>query len=224
MRTNYEFQRRIDACAVIFYSDKPEKVARLAEKYGDKLDICARKYILGSLKAAVRRGSARTIEDALEQFEVAQVGDRLASVRNDDPLGREVVRINAINDTKGGKGASHRRSMGRVLGTIYVEYDEAIAATEPYYVMQREAYDTVVLEAEDAIERYIAEYVTRLSRTARASIHAIVSASYSVDAIMAARDVESAKLKASAKYLHHNFPKADVLTCREYVEVLRKYA
>ena len=114
--------------------------------------------------------------------------------------------------------------MGRVIGELYVEYDAALAASEPYYTIEREDYDTLVLQAEDAIARYIAEYVTHVSRTARASIHAIVRSAYSIDAIMAAKDSESAKLRASAKYLHHNFPKADAINTRDFIEILRKYA
>jgi hypothetical protein len=70
------FMARVDACAYIFMADRPEKIAAIAESRGVSDLEAGRIYTIGALKAAKRRGTARTYREALERLEAEQVGDR----------------------------------------------------------------------------------------------------------------------------------------------------
>ena len=219
-----EWNARIGACAVLFRDQKAEKCAQIAEDCEVSDDEAARMYVVGSLKNAVRNGTARSLGEALDRYESEQIGDRAVSVHGESPIAREVRRINAYNDAKGGKTASHKRNMGKVLGSLYVEWDASEADSAVDVVIEREGRDAYALHIEDEMTRYFEDYVSRLSMTAKASIRQLVHSSLSVDAIMAGKDSESSRLKERAKYLHHNFPAAEAITSRELLGMLRKYA
>lgn len=221
--TNRGLSARLGACAVLFRAEKPEKVARIAESRGCDEETASRMYVMGALKASVRRGTSKTLEEALERFEEAQVGDRSVSVHGEASINKEVRRINAINETSGGHGASHARNMGKVLGTIYVEWDGAVEASAPEVVIECAEREAVAVQVDTTITAYLSEYVTRLSHTARKAVHDIVCSHYGIDSIMGAKDSDSAKLKERAKYLHHNFPHNEAVTTRELVQLLRQY-
>jgi len=208
-----EWDARVGACAAILRAEKAAKVIKIAQERAVSEDDAARMYVVGACKASVRRGTTRTIVDALERYEAEQVGDRAVSVHGEASINREVRRINRINDTQGGKGESHKRNMGKVLGTLYVEIEGAIQSSAI-------GIETLVSAAIDA---YIRDYVTRLSKTARASIRDMVHSAYSVDAIMSAKTPQTTKMAKAAKYLHHNFPMADRVTTRELVYLLREH-
>jgi hypothetical protein len=249
---NGVFMSRVEACAWIEKSNRPAKIldisenatfrARLEaireeratgnivhaiEKIGVKvsIDVASKMYVLGALKASVRRGSALTIAKALEQYEDNQIGDRQTSVKGESPLLREVRRIDAINEVRGTSGTKHVRSMGKVLGTLYVEYDASQEASAIDVTIEREGFEEEVLHMDSTIAAYIAEYVTRLSDTARASIHAIVASAHSVDDIVAGASVKAdkaiRKLNNTAQYLNISF--AHGLSTREYIDMMRKY-
>jgi hypothetical protein len=234
------FEARIGACAAILRDEKPAKVAQIAEARDVSQDIAARMYVIGALKADVRRGVSRNIAEALERFEGAQVGDRSVSVRGEDSTARDVRRITAYNNRPDAigdgialvddakpiedTGRRHRRSMGKVLGMMYVEIEGTELRTTPEVILEREGYDAIAVHMEDEIGAYIDEYVTRLSVTARASIRQIVESAYSDDSIMKGKDSESSKLRERVKYLHHNFPHKEAITSRELLGILRQYA
>ena len=203
-----EWNARIGACAVLLRADKSVKVAQIAENRSIPEDEAARMYVVGALKASVRRGTANSLGEALERFESDQVGDRSVSVHGEPSIAREVRRINIANETRGGKATTHRRNMGKVLGTLYVEWDAQIAESSVDVVLELEGREAVALHAESVITAYIEDYISRLSTTARASIRDIVKSAYSVDAIMSGKDEGAYKLRERAKFLHRNFPKA----------------
>lgn len=219
-----KFSARIGACAALFRAEKTVKVRQIAEAEGISEDEAARRYVVGALKAAVRRGSARNLIEALERYEAEQVGDRAVSIKTEGSLEREVRRINVINETRGSANRSHRRNMGKVLGELYVEYDARIADSALDVIVEREGRDEYVLDISGQIEAYLADYVTRLSRTAQGTIRALVRSAYSVDAIMSGKDGDAAKLKERAKYLHRNFPHNDAITTREMLTMFRNHA
>ena len=239
MNTNSVFSRRIDACAAIFSADRPEKVAKIAEDCGCSEHDAARRYVVGALKASVRRLQARNLSEALEQFEGEQVNDRSVSVQGESALARDVARINRENGreyTRIVNGArevirpekaaplSHKRNMGKVLGSLYVEYDASVEASAPDIVYETAERDVYALHIADAISAYINDYVSRLSKTARKTIRDLVASELSEAEIMKGRGEEAAKLRERVKYLHRNFPARDSVTARELVGMLRKYA
>ena len=229
------FQERVNACAIIMANDKPEKIVAIAEERNVDATTAARMYVLGALKASIRRGSAVNMADALERFEDSQIGDRSVSVHGEAPINREVRRIDHINrqwsieegiepthERKESKAARPRRNMGKCLGELYTAWDASIMAYNPETIAEDDARASV--EAKAAIARYIAEYVSRLSRTARATIRDVKATRYDVDAIMKGATPETAKMKERVKYLHHNFPARDSVTARELLSLLREYA
>lgn len=240
------FSTRIGACAALFRADHAAKVAQIAaynslilydrirklgypHEYAAIMgvvseDDAARMYVVGALKASIRRGTARDMADALGRYEDSQVGDRLVSVRGESSLCAEVRRINRLNGVKAGLGTTHRRNMGVVLGSLYVGYDEAVDATAPDVVVSRESYDAAAARIEDAVGAYIAEYVTRLSKTAKASIHKLVTSCCTLDEIARAQSGEAISMRNRLEYLHSNFPARDAITSRELGELLRRYA
>ena len=186
-RAKSRFSLRIAACARILCEEKSEKMEEIAEEREVSIETAGAIYVWGVLKSAVRRGTSRTISDALDRFESEQVGDRAVSVHGEAPINREVRRINKINDARGGKGTAHKRNMGKVLGTLYIECDMALEATRPEVVLESEEYNGRVVAMENEISAYIRDYVSRLSRTAKVSISQIVKSKLDAAAIMGAK-------------------------------------
>jgi hypothetical protein len=91
---------RVDACAYIAMSDKPEKInAIMADRGVDALEA-GRIYIIGALNASKRRGTAKNYAEAIEALEAEQVGyrgDPLTRTISADNTARTVSRINALN-------------------------------------------------------------------------------------------------------------------------------
>jgi hypothetical protein len=224
MGKNAVFMARVDGCAWILRTEKKAKMAQIMSVRNVDEATAARMYVLGALKAAVRRGSSATIADALDRFEEEQIGDRSVSVKAESSILAEVRRIDAANETRTAKGSAHRKNMGKVLGTIYVEWEASEESSAVDVTIEREGYEEAAVHIDSVISAYIDEYVTRLSDTAKGTIKHIVKSHYDTAAIMAGKDKETAKLRECAKYLHRNFPKASVVTTRELIDILRKYA
>jgi hypothetical protein len=224
-RAKSGFSLRIAACARILCDEKREKMEEIAENRGVSIETAGAIYVWGALKSTVRRGTSRTISDALDRFESEQIGDRAVSVHGEASINREVRRINKINDTRGGKGIAHKRNMGKVLGTLYIECDLALEATRPEVVLESEAYDGRVVAMENEISAYIRDYVSRLSRTAKASIRQIVASKLDSAAIMGAKvGSHEYALRNKAGYLFGNFPIRENITQADFIDILRKYA
>ena len=224
MAFTVEMRNRIEACALILADEKKAKIEAMAIESGATIQQASARYVVGILKASIRRGTAVNYEDALDRYEADQVGDRAVSVKGEASIVAEVRRINKINKVTGTAGATHKRNMAKVIGTIYVQWEAATEATAPEYRLVREAIEAEATRVDETIAAYLNEYVTRLSRTARASIRDIVHTHYGIDAIMAGKSPDTARMKERAKYIHRNFPKADDITTRELLGLLRKYA
>jgi hypothetical protein len=235
------FAERIGACALLWFDTSMAhkvKAEAIAEARDVSIEDACRIYVTGALKCSVRRGSARTIRDALEQLEYEQVSDRGLSVKGfANSVPRDVARLERMTGddyTRIVKGesmtvaleakpvaVSHSKNMGKVLGTLYVEYDAKAAASEPEYMLEYDGMEAAVIDIDSAIGAYIGDYVARLSVTARKAIRDIVASTLSIDELMRGKDN---KLLQRAKYLHSNFPKANDITTRELVVLLRQYA
>jgi hypothetical protein len=235
------FSERIGACALLWFDaalQHKAKAEAIAEARNVSIEDACRIYVTGALKCSVRRGSARSIADALEQLEYGQVSDRGLSVKGfTNSVAKDVKRLERMTGEDytrivNGKSVvvefeakptavAHSKNMGKVLGTLYVEYDAQAAASEPTYMLAYAGMEAAVLDIESEIGAYIADYVARLSITARKAIRDIVASTLSIDEIM--RGVDN-KLLQRMKYLHSNFPKADAISTRELVVILRQYA
>ena len=230
--------KRIEACAWIVASDKAEKIEAIAEATGNNTLDSAKMYIIGALKAGIRRGTYRTYSDALDALEREQIGDRGESIGGLSAIERDVRRINHINakpstqwdiELMGSKEVtekkSHKRNMAKVYGSLYVQWETKEKESTVDYVYENAERETAILHMDSTIRAYIHEYIGRLSPTAQKAVKAIVEARYSADAIATAKpDTEVYALRNKLNYLHKGFPKREAITAREFGELLQKYA
>ena len=237
MALSIETLRRIEACAIIVANDKQAKIEEMAEALECPKIDAAKRYVIGALKAGIRRGTYRTYRDALEAFEREQIGDRGESIGGLNELERTVRRINHINATPsteweralmGSKEVTekknHARNMAKVYGTLYVQWMEREEYSTVDYVYETAEHDAQVLKVDSVIGAYISEYIGRLSPTAQKAIRAIVESVYSTETIATAKEGEAMALRNKLNYLHRGFPKREALSAREFADVLRKYA
>lgn len=231
--------KRIEACAIIVAHDKAEKIADMAETLECDTMDAAKRYIIGALKAGIRRGTYRTYSDALDALEREQVGDRGESIGALNELERTVRRINHINakpstewerELLNGKEVTELkrrhdvRNMAKVYGSLYVQWIEREDAGTVEYIYETAEHDAEVLKIDSVISAYIREYIGRLSPTAQKAIRLIVESAYNSEAIATAKDGDGKALRNKAEYLHRGFPERKAVSVREFVEILRKYA
>lgn len=228
------FNERIGACAIIWASTHGEKADAIATERNVDTTTAARMYVTGALKASIRRGTARNYTEALAMFEDEQIGDRSVSVSSgSDALAREVRRINAANgrdytsivngraeyiDGKEGapkRATTARRNMGRVLGELYTQWDNTIAA---YRI------DEAPMDIGNEAALYMREYIGRLSDTMRATIRHICEDRRDAAEIMKGETKATAKMRDAVKYMHRNFPQRESVTSTELCELVKKYA
>ena len=233
MAFSKETMRRVEACAIIVAHDKSEKIEAIAESSDCTKYDAAIRYIIGSLKAGIRRGTYRTYSDALDALEREQIGDRGESIGGLNELERTVRRINHENAKPSTQWErelmsaqevtekkSHKRNMAKVYGALYVQWEEREERSAVDYIYEHDAYTV-----NETIRAYISEYIGRLSPTAQKAVKAIAEAQYSADAIATAKpDTEGYALRNKLNYLHRGFPKREAITAREFGELLQKYA
>lgn len=230
--------KRIEACAIIAAHDKAEKIADMVETLECDTMDAAKRYIIGALKAGIRRGTYRTYSDALDALEREQVGDRGESIGALSDIDRTVRRINHINakpstawerELLNGKEVTelkraHSRNMAKVYGSLYVQWIEREDAGTVEYIYETAEHDAEVLRIDSTIQAYMHEYIGRLSPTAQKAIRLIVESAYNSEAIAAAKDGDGKALRNKAEYLHRGFPERKAVSVREFVEILKKYA
>ena len=240
---------RIKACAYIAMEDRADKIEDIADALECEPIEAATGYVIGALKAGIRRGTYRNYMEALDAFEREQVGDRGDGIGQLNELARDVRRINHINATtptltgfardkldamaepeKQAPKKSHARNMAKVYGSLYVQWDEGEAKLDVDYVMRQNDYNRAVLEVSatgknKAIEAYIAEYIGRLSPTGQKTVREVCNTVLTVDEIMSAKHSDEAeRMRNKVKYLFNGFPRHDVMSAREYYEILKAYA
>lgn len=230
--------KRIEACAIIVAHDKAEKIADMAETLECDTMDAAKRYIIGALKAGIRRGTYRTYSDALDALEREQVGDRGESIGALNELERTVRRINHINakpstaweiELMDSKEVTEKkrhdiRNMAKVYGSLYVQWETKEKESTVDYAYENAERETAILRMDSTIRSYIHEYIGRLSPTACKAIRAIVESAYSADAIASAKDGDGYALRNKLNYLHRGFPKRDAISPREFAHILKRYA
>lgn len=230
--------KRIEACAIIVAHDKAEKIADMAETLECDTMDASKRYIIGALKAGIRRGTYRTYSDALDALEREQVGDRGESIGALNELERTVRRINHINakpstaweiELMDSKEVTEKkrhdiRNMAKVYGSLYVQWETKEKESTVDYAYENAERETAILRMDSTIRSYIHEYIGRLSPTACKAIRAIVESAYSADAIASAKDGDGYALRNKLNYLHRGFPKRDAISPREFAHILKRYA
>lgn len=230
--------KRIEACAWIAASEKQEKIEAIAEATGNTTLDASKMYIIGALKAGIRRGTYRTYSEALDALEREQIGDRGESIGGLSNIERDVRRINHINakpvmqweiELMGSKEVTEKkrhdvRNMAKVYGSLYVQWETQEAQSTVEYVYENAERDTAILNMDSTIRAYISEYIGRLSPTACKAIRAIVESAYSADDIARATDGDGYALRNKLNYLHRGFPKRDAVTPKEFAHILKRYA
>ena len=230
--------RRVEACARIAEADKAEKIQGIAASMDGDIHGAAVRYVLGALKAGIRRGTYRTYEDALDAFERAQVGDRGQVLAPMTELERAIRHINYVNaqptteweramtgNKKIEVKRSHSRNMAKVMGDLYVQWIEREEVNTVEYIAKQEEYNQAAQDTERHIKAYMAEYVGRLSPTAQKTVREIVASAYGIDEIMGGKGgLEAERLRAKVKYLYKGFPASDTLSIREFADIVKRYA
>jgi hypothetical protein len=229
---------RVEACAIIAQADKAEKIQGIAASMDGDIHGAAVRYVLGALKAGIRRGTYRTYQDALDAFERAQVGDRGQVLAPMTELERTVRHINYVNaqpttdwekaltgNKKIEVKRSHSRNMAKVMGELYVQWIEREEVNTVEYQVDQEEMSQAAQDTERHIRAYISEYVGRLSPTAQKTVHEIVTSAYCVEEIMGGKGgLEAERLRAKVKYLYKGFPASDSLSVREFADIMKRYA
>jgi hypothetical protein len=246
---------RVKACAVLFL-DSParEKIERFANEKGITVENAAIAYTLGALKAMKRRGTASSYAEALDTMEAEQVGDRgnkLTRTVSADNTARIIQKINKINAgskeepaylrsiDKGKTWTPHypiavdkagvsSRSMGKVLGTLYTEWESREIEADPVVVVYNEAINAEKAQIEQNMRLFFAEYASRLSVTAKARLYELaaskVKANYLLsnapryDTDKAIRSLSNVSFK-----LYESFPHRESITGTEFIELVRSY-
>jgi hypothetical protein len=265
---------RVDSCAYISMADRPEKITAIMEGRGVEALEAGRIYVIGALKAAIRRGTARNYREALDNFEAEQVGDRgnpLTRTISANNTARKIaeyshmnnkapMRINTVDvvrmawahmdnqpytayaqpqnwhiaDTQPeAEKRTHTPNMGKVLGTLYTEWEAREAESDPAYESKRQAIDTKYLTIEKNLTVFFTEYTGRLSKTVKmrlAELKAYLDSKHDVEQaigdLLSAKGYkapETSKLAVFIDHLHRNFTHKDAVTCRKFVSLLYKY-
>ena len=226
-----ETRLRVEACAWIIADEKAAKVAEIASAKGVTTIDAATMYVWGIIKADIRRGVYSKYDDALTALEYRQSGDTGNRLSVQSPISREVARINAINNKGTAKKPSHASKgvrMAKVIGELYVQWAEQEEMTAPDYIMHHNDYMAILGSGEEqyskAIRAYMDEYYTRLSVTARGAARLVAASGIPVADAMRAKEGKGLSIRNKIKYLYRGFPARDVMTAREFGELLVKYA
>jgi len=244
---------RVTACALLFLdSSRRGKIEAIAESRGIDPQDAAIMYTIGALKAAKRRGTAYSYAQALDALEAEQVGDRGCRITRSisaDNTAREVARINRINagnestpDYMIGnvnndmltlhypqmvdKATRSTRSMGKVLGTLYTAWESRETEEDPAQLMMDKELQNARDQVRQNLRLFFADYTARLSPTVQRRIKELCAANVSVGYITSRagrEDPATKKIAWFAANLFREFPHAESLTCKEFVELLREY-
>jgi len=264
---------RVRACAILFLdSARRARIAEIADGKGIEIGDAAIVYAIGALKAAKRRGTARTYREALDLLEAEQVGDRgsrIARSISADKTAREVARINRINagdsctidgvryvhdydiahreygyttegeytyrdvdsvahfaDAPGPDKPDTGRSVGKVLGTLYTDWEARERNFDPALVMLDRDMQDRYRQVERNLQLFFREYQSRLSKTSKARLIEIAESDIGPGYMASAAgysDPQAKRIAKAARYLYDNFPHKDGISCREFIRLVRKY-
>lgn len=228
-RLSKDIQQRIDACALVYMADKPEKIAAIKEYVDVSEFVAGRMYTIGAIKGSLRRGTARNWTEAVELVELEQTGESVRA-HYATPLQREVARIEQMNGEdytqikKGclpvhvGKGTderletkkTHLRDIARAHGKIKVEYEARVDAyTVEYDFMARNA---------DTMARAIVVSWSNGTKAQKKTVARILESDASAADISSGYGSELVSLRNA---IRHNL--TNKVVTADIVELVRKY-
>jgi hypothetical protein len=248
---------RVDACAMLFIADKPDKIKGIALLNECDELTAGRIYTIGALKAAKRRGTARNYLEAITQLENEQIGDRgdpITRTISAEKMALNIAHINRMNNSgttaiykqgfivdlngnaeqkeffmgnmEGNKPEEkterpHTVNMGKVLGTLYTEWEEREAETAPEFI-----HDTTAETIEKNTALYFADYTQRMSKTVKNRIAELQRYAGDSKALVSAKSREAPETSKLANFvvnLHRQFDHKDALTVSEFADLLKRY-
>jgi transcriptional/translational regulatory protein YebC/TACO1 len=124
------------------------------------------------------------------------------------------------------KPESTGRAIGKVLGTLYVQWEEKEAQSDPMAIYADKEKITIYNNVNANLTKFFADYKARLSKTSQNRLVDIANTTLSVDYLtsrIARNDPESSKLAWAAKYLHDKFPHKDAISCKEFIGHIKAY-
>jgi hypothetical protein len=115
------------------------------------------------------------------------------------------------------------RGMGKVLGTLYTQWESKQASIDPAKVFDYE-YRKDYKQVQANLMRFFTDYCNNLSKLSKTRLQELITSTVD-SAYLTSRqgrnDPQIAKLSQSVKWLHSNFPHKDSITCREYIDLIR---
>jgi hypothetical protein len=252
---------RVDACALIFIADKPDKIKGIALLNECDELAAGRIYTIGALKNAKRRGTARNYREAITQLENEQMGDRgdpITRTISEEKTALGIAHINRMNNSgttaiyrqgftvdpngnaeearffvgymEGKKPEEkterpHTVNMGKVLGTMYVRWEEKTAETTLDTLFNR-VTDAAGDCIQNDLQLYFADYTQRMSKTVKNRIAELQRYAGDIKALVSAKGRAAPETSRLAKFvsnLHQHFDHKDALTVSEFAGLLKRY-
>ena len=189
-------QARIEACALIDLDRNRDAISVIAEAEGIPVMDAARNYSRDCIK---RIAKGKSWAKALVVYEDMQVGYR-----------------------------THRIKSRKVIGELWAMWNDTAPSAEDDYLAIQEA--TAQAERERRVDAILGDYweayVSRLSRTVRAHIEALLLDRHEPDYIMSRtgeRDPETRGLRNLVDHIHRVWKHRGAVSRREMIGLMRQY-
>jgi len=247
--------QRVQACAILFMAgSRAQRIAEIADAKGIDLESASVMYTIGALKRAKRQGQARNYAEALEKLEAEQAGDRgsrIVKTLSADNTARKIARINRINEGErfSVDGVHYiydydnivningeKKAIGhfaiiegkektepkpcKAIGTLYAEWEARQKKNDPLESMINDGIDK-------NLKLFFADYVSRLSKTAKKRLYEIVESTTDPALLMGkgkqSGDPALRRESWGAYTLYSGFPHKESVSGIEYVNLVRAH-
>jgi hypothetical protein len=234
---------RLKSCAVIAMGDNPNKFA----SPNHALKYCV-KTCKGMITTGQARNYTDAIEK-LECLQVGDRGDPITRSISQDDTNRVVTRINRINKgintvvnghnylydydqiIDGIKLAHYtitdtitnnpsNRAMGKVLGTLYTEYDKRINELDPAKEMMKQKNDKQLKKIEQNLKLFYADYFDHVSEKAKNILLQLADSDHDITTDQRRK---GDKLANSVYRIYESFTHRDTVKFSDFIAQIRKY-
>jgi len=209
-KLSVDTMRDIKACAWMYlFGDGTNWMRILVYAYDKSISIysSAIRYTIGACKRVIWQGLASTYDQALEVIGARQVGDHTT----------DRARTLAIDSG---------RASGRVLGTLYTEYEtDAVKYLPDRMIADKDRQDEY-LRVKANITRFFGEYTDRLGPTSKARLYELAKSTVDADELVSAngmRDQDTKRLAWGAYTLYRNSPVKDAMSCQDFIGLVRRW-
>jgi transcriptional/translational regulatory protein YebC/TACO1 len=124
------------------------------------------------------------------------------------------------------ESANEGRAIGKVLGTLYTQWEEKEAQSDPMAIYADKEKVTVYNNVNANLTKFFADYKARLSKTSQNRLVDIVCTTESAEYLTSYagyNDPVVSKLAKSARYLYDRFPHKDSISCKEFIGHIKAY-